>query len=136
MRGGDYACAIFWREQRILLGKRSPHRRAYPNCWDILGGKQEEGETLEQTLAREMREEVGVIPRVLKKLTVLLDPTEDMHGSARYHVYRVDAWDGGEPSLLNHEHTELRWFTVPEACAHPDLALPEYRNLFQKLAGS
>jgi hypothetical protein len=50
MRGGDYACATFWREQKLLLGKRSPQRRAYPNCWDILGGKKEEGETLEQAL--------------------------------------------------------------------------------------
>jgi 8-oxo-dGTP pyrophosphatase MutT (NUDIX family) len=133
MRGGDYACAIFWREQKILLGKRSPHRRAYPNVWDILGGKKEEGESLEQALTREMREEIGVTPRNVTKLTVLRDPMESLHDPMRYHIYRVDAWDGGEPALLNHEHTELRWFSIADACAQPDLALPEYRNLFKKL---
>jgi 8-oxo-dGTP pyrophosphatase MutT (NUDIX family) len=136
MRGGDYACATFWREQKLLLGKRSPQRRAYPNCWDILGGKKEEGETLEQALTREIREEIGVTPRDLTKVTVILDFTEGLHGPARYHVYRVNAWDGGEPSLLNHEHTELRWFSLAEACTQPDLALPEYREVFQKLVGN
>ena len=33
-----YACALLLRDGRILLGKRSPHRRAYANKWDVIGG--------------------------------------------------------------------------------------------------
>jgi 8-oxo-dGTP diphosphatase len=34
-----YACAILLDEERILLGKRAPHRKAYPGCWDVIGGR-------------------------------------------------------------------------------------------------
>jgi 8-oxo-dGTP diphosphatase len=133
MHAGEYACAIFRRDGLILLGRRAPHRCAYPGCWDVLGGRREAGETLEETLAREMREEIGVTPRALAKVDVLLDTFEAGDKPASYHIYVVDAWDGGEPSLVNHEHTELRWFSIADACAQPDLALSSYRKLFQKL---
>lgn len=50
-----------------------------------------------------------------------------------YHMYAVREWRG-EPSIINDEHTELRWFTFEEAKALPDLALEEdYRQLFDSL---
>lgn len=55
----DYACAILLQRGRILLGLRVPHRRAYANKWDVLGGKVESGETVEMALAREPGAEIG-----------------------------------------------------------------------------
>ena len=43
---------------KILLGKRMPDR-LYPDIWDIFGGHIEDGETLEETLIRELEEELG-----------------------------------------------------------------------------
>jgi hypothetical protein len=48
-------------------------------------------------------------------------------------MYAVTAWDGGEPTLLGDEHTELRWFTLDAATVLPDLALEEYRPLIGKM---
>ncbi len=42
------ACAIFFRDGRILLAKRSAHEAAYPNCWDVVVGHAESSETVEQ----------------------------------------------------------------------------------------
>ena len=40
---------------------------------------------------------------------------------------------GGQPNIIDDEHTELRWFTLEEAKALPDLALEDYRSLFDSL---
>ncbi len=36
--------------------------------------------------------------------------------------------------MTNHEHTELAWFSIEQACALPDLALVEYVDVFRRAA--
>jgi 8-oxo-dGTP diphosphatase len=113
----------------LLLGRRAAHR-SYPDCWDLIGGHVESGETFEQTLVREVEEEIGVTPVQFTKLVSL-------HGDdIELHIYRVDAWSGGSPALHGDEHVELRWFTVEEACALPNLASSEYIRVFQGLCAA
>jgi 8-oxo-dGTP diphosphatase len=122
----ECACAIFVRNGRILLGRRSPHLLSCPNCWDVIGGHVEEGETVEHALVREAEEEVGLTPTCFV-------PAGRMDRGAVYHFYFVLDWRGGEPSLRGDEHTELRWFTRVEASALDPLALPEYPTFFRDL---
>jgi 8-oxo-dGTP diphosphatase len=126
--------ALFVRQGTVLLARRSPHRRAYSNLWSFPGGHVEEGETFSEALARELREEVGVIPTSYTPLEPINDPNSEATDPVIYHVYAVTAWDGGEPTMINTEHTELVWFTPEAAAALPDLALDEYRGLFKQLA--
>lgn len=44
---------------RVFVQRRSPTRRVLPGIWDIVGGHIEAGETLEEALAREIKEETG-----------------------------------------------------------------------------
>jgi len=124
-----YAGAILVSDGRLLLGRRSAHR-SYPDCWDIIGGHVEAGETIEQALVREVEEEIGVTPVDYTKLTLLHAEEIELH------VYRVDAWSGGGPDIQDDEHVELRWFTVETACALPNLATNEYVRVFQELRAS
>jgi 8-oxo-dGTP pyrophosphatase MutT (NUDIX family) len=48
--------AVLVRDGTLLLGLRSPARRLCPNCWDTIGGHVEPGETVEETLRRELEE--------------------------------------------------------------------------------
>jgi mutator protein MutT len=118
------------RDGKLLLGLRAPDRLFAPNCWDSIGGHVEDGETLDQALVRELREEIGVeitdFERVMQ--TVIDDP----EGPIAFTIYRVTAWRG-EPSLANPEHTALGWFTLQEASALPNLASDRYREVFHLL---
>jgi 8-oxo-dGTP diphosphatase len=49
---------FFDHEGRVYLQRREPNKR-FPLLWDLPGGKVEEGETPEEALLREIREELG-----------------------------------------------------------------------------
>jgi 8-oxo-dGTP diphosphatase len=122
--------ALFLRESKVLLARRSPHRSTYPGLWSFPGGHVEHRETLIEALVRELSEEVGVVPTRFYFLVSIADPHSSATDPATYRLYRVMTWEGGEPSLRGEEHTELRWFTPGAARALPDLALEEYRPVF------
>ena len=123
--------ALLLRQGSVLLARRSPHRKAYPGLWSFPGGHVETGETLEQALTRETSEEVNVAPVIYSAVARIADPNTTSE-PITYHMYAVREWRG-EPSIINDEHTELRWFTFEEAKALPDLALEDYRLLFDSL---
>ncbi|HXP04614.1 MAG TPA: NUDIX hydrolase [Stellaceae bacterium] len=129
----DIVNAVFVRSGRVLLSRRSAARRTYPNCWSFPGGHVEPGESLDEALTRELREEVGVTPTSSRKLGTLAEPAPCLNGEVVYHFYAVSDWAGGEPRLVGDEHSELRWFSISAACALPDLALLEYSAILRKL---
>lgn len=127
-------CAIFFRDQQVLLGKRAAHKSVNPNCWDLIGGHIEPGETPELALVREAEEEVGLTPVRLVPAGTLFQSEPDLYGAATYHLFTVSEWNGVEPQMLGSEHTEIGWFTIQEACALEPLARAEYRALFMSLS--
>lgn len=136
MRPGDYACAVLRRSDgKLLLGLRSPDKAAYPGCWDLFGGKVEEGESVADALSRELAEELGVHPLTARPLGEIDDPHPDRHGACRYLLFVVEAWTG-DPAIVAPEHTAIRWFDPAEAAALPALALDAYRPLLAGLASS
>ena len=128
----ERAFGILFRDGRILLGRRAPDRQVRPCCWDVIGGKAEPGETLEAALVREVGEEIGVEPTAFTRLATFDEPSPERLGDGRYHLYLVTSWTG-EPEVRDAEHTELRWFSIDEACALPDLGHEAYRSLFRRL---
>lgn len=115
------AVAALLRDGRLLLGHRHPERRWYPDCWDLVGGHVEPGETAEQAVVRECGEELGV--RVLDPRPIPLtftDPTIDMH------AFAVERWEGEPVNAAPEEHDGLRWFTADEL---PELRLADAASL-------
>ncbi|MCC0028596.1 MAG: 8-oxo-dGTP diphosphatase MutT [Zhengella sp.] len=53
------ACALVDTDGRVLLTQR-PEGKALAGLWEFPGGKVEPGETPEETLIRELEEEIGV----------------------------------------------------------------------------
>ncbi|HBW74299.1 MAG: NUDIX hydrolase [Candidatus Magasanikbacteria bacterium GW2011_GWA2_45_39] len=52
--------AIIEHEGRVLVGKKINSNNFLSNAWHIPGGKLKHGETEQQALAREMKEETGI----------------------------------------------------------------------------
>jgi 8-oxo-dGTP diphosphatase len=106
--------ALICRDGKVLLGFRSPAKKSWPNHWDTIGGRVEDGETLDAALVREVREEVGVTPTRSRLIATIREKHREIHGDALHHVYAVTRWDGGDPANICDEHVELRWFTPDE----------------------
>ena len=128
-----YACGIPIRNGKLLLGRRADHRKLYPRCWDVIGGKVEAGETIEMALIRELREELGVTPTRWTYVGPVQDSPTSPKVVLTYEMFAVYKWTGGEPSIRNSEHTELRWFDVEDACALSGLACSSYADVFRKI---
>jgi 8-oxo-dGTP diphosphatase len=72
---------------RVLLIRRG--KEPLKGRWVIPGGTVEVGETLEEALVREVREETGVVVRPLEVLTVF-DRIERDAGRVVYHYVIID----------------------------------------------
>ena len=55
----EVVAALIWEGERFLICQRPGHK-ARGHLWEFVGGKVEPGETKEQALVRECREELGV----------------------------------------------------------------------------
>ena len=129
-----YACALPIRGGRVLLGLRASHRRNRPSCWDTIGGHVEPGETADQALIRELQEEIGITPTTFAHFTTIETTESDGVSPALWHLFSVTGWDGGDPTIANDEHSEIRWFAFADASALSPLASEAYRPVFARLA--
>ncbi len=74
------ACALVDIDNRILLAQR-PEGKSLAGLWEFPGGKVEAGETPEETLVRELEEELGIKTKVacLAPLTFASHTYETFH---------------------------------------------------------
>lgn len=117
---------------QILLGKRTIRRALAPGVWDLLGGHCEPGEAPEQALVRELEEEAGITPTAWRPLGTFAVPPDGDTPALTLHVYEVTAWTGTPHNRQPHEHTEISWFPLEDAC-RLQLAHPSYAALFRRL---
>ncbi|MEW2474349.1 NUDIX domain-containing protein [Micromonospora gifhornensis] len=97
-------------EGRLFFQRRSPDRRLFPNCWDIVGGHLEPGETVEEALRREVLEETGWrVAEILGPVGEFRYVGDDGLTRIEYDwLVRVDG-DLATPVLEAGKHTEYRW---------------------------
>ena len=100
------AVAALVRDGQVLLVHRHPAREWYPDCWDLVGGHVEAGESPHEAVIRECLEELGV--RVHDPMPIPMtfhDLTLDVH------AFLVTRWDGEPVNTAPDEHDDLRWFS-------------------------
>ncbi|RJP76011.1 MAG: A/G-specific adenine glycosylase [Candidatus Zixiibacteriota bacterium] len=80
-----------------LLITRRPEKGLLGGLWEFPGGKQEPGESLEECLARELREELAIEVEVGEKFAAVDHAYS--HFRITLHVFRC-RWVSGEPQAL------------------------------------
>ena len=99
------ACALIDADGRVLISER-PSGKQLAGTWEFPGGKVEPGETPEETVVRELREEIGVETKIacLAPLTVASHADESFRLLRRLFVCRRF---GGTATPL--EGQRLKW---------------------------
>lgn len=99
------ACALVDADGRVLIAERPPGRDM-AGLWEFPGGKIEQGERPEQTLIRELAEELGitVTEPCLAPLTFASHAYPDFHLLMPLYVCR--RWEGQPQARI---HTRIAW---------------------------
>lgn len=99
----DVTCAIIMKKNKILVAQRS-ERMSLPLKWEFPGGKIEEWETPEDCLKRELKEELNIEIKILRRLTA----TQFNYGSFSINLIPfLSEYLSGEISLT--EHSDFKW---------------------------
>ena len=99
-------------KNEVLLLKRSASSRTEPGYWSRPGGEVEYGETVEEAVAREVKEETGIEVKVIRflEITQNINKNENKHwialGFLAEHVSGVPI--NAEPA----KHDEVKWFPL------------------------
>jgi len=109
------ACALVDPDGRVLLAQR-PEGKAMGGLWEFPGGKMEAGERPEETLIRELAEELGITV-----LEACLAPFSfASHSYADFHLlmplYICRRWEGVPQPR---EHAALKWLRPRELANFP-----------------
>ena len=109
------ACALVDTDGRVLLAQR-PAGKLMAGLWEFPGGKVEAGERPEQTLIRELKEELGILVNeaCLAPLTFASHAYPDFHLLMPLFVCR--RWEGTPMAL---EGQQLAWVRVNRLRDYP-----------------
>lgn len=101
----DVAAALIRDGGRFMICQR-PTTKTRPLQWEFVGGKREPGETLEETLMRECREELNVTVKPLGVFAVVYHDYPDI--KIRLTLFNAEIAEGVPEAL---EHNAIGWIT-------------------------
>jgi 8-oxo-dGTP diphosphatase len=121
------AAALIVRGGEVLIGQRRPDQPMALQ-WEFPGGKIETGESPEQALARELREEIGIQAMVGPRVTRIRHNYR--HGGAvDLQFFAVNEFAG---EIENRIYHQLRWVRLEDLPTYDFLAAD--RGLIRDLA--
>lgn len=109
------AVALVDTDGRVLIAQR-PQGKQMAGLWEFPGGKVEAGERPEQTLIRELREELGIETQedCLAPLTFASHAYPDFHLLMPLYICR--RWQG---LVRANEHADLKWVRATRLRDYP-----------------
>ncbi len=109
------------RQGKVLVGQR-PQGASLAGTWEFPGGKIELGESPEEALARELKEELGIEAEI-GPLKFAASHTYGKTGIL-FLFFEVKYWKG---QIKTQQHLDLKWVTTKEL---GQLELPEANSKF------
>ena len=104
----EVVAALIWQSNKFMICQRAAHK-ARGLLWEFVGGKVESGETKEQALIRECKEELNVLLSVGDMFMDVVHEYPDL----TVHLTLFNATIAeGEPQKL--EHNDIQWILPSE----------------------
>ena len=104
----EVVAALIWRDDKFMICQR-PANKARALLWEFVGGKVEKGETKEQALIRECKEELNILLSVGE---IFMDVVHE-YPDLTVHLTLFNATIAeGDPQKL--EHNDIQWITPSE----------------------
>ena len=104
----EVVAALIFREGKFLICQR-PANKKRALLWEFVGGKVEQGESKEQALVRECREELAITVKVKGVFCEVSHVYPDV--TVHLTLFNAEIVDG-EPQML--EHNGMAWITPAE----------------------
>ena len=104
----EVVAALIWDENRFMICQRPAHK-ARGSLWEFVGGKVEPGESKEEALVRECREELGETVDVGE---IFMEVTHQYPDITVHLTLFSASIREGVPQKL--EHQDIRWITAEE----------------------
>lgn len=114
----------------VLLIKRRPESRAFPNYWALPGGHLEPNETAVDGATRELEEETGIRLNSwdMSLLGVFSEPGRDPRGPYVSIAYE-SLYTGKQQPRAGDDARDVGWFNIYDL---PDLAF-DHKHIIKKL---
>lgn len=109
----EVVAALIREKNRFLICRR-PENKSRALLWEFVGGKVEPGETPEQALVRECREELGMTVSVGDVYIQVVHEYPDI--TIRLTLFHTHI-ESGHPQMI--EHSAMAWITPSE--------IPQYK---------
>ena len=104
----EVVAALIWQGDKFMICQRPTHK-ARGLLWEFVGGKVESGETKEQALIRECKEELDIL---LSVGDIFMEVTHE-YPDITVHLTLFNATIAdGEPQKL--EHNDIQWIASSE----------------------
>lgn len=124
----EVVAALIWAGDKFMVCQR-PENKARGLLWEFVGGKVEPGETKEQALIRECKEELNVTVAVHEAYMEVTHEYPDL--TVHLTLFQAEIAEG---ILQKLEHNDIRWITVAEIpnydfCPADDVILRKLQGL-------
>ena len=104
----EVVAALIWKNNKFMICQRPAHK-ARGRLWEFVGGKVEPGETKEQALIRECKEELDIL---LSVGDVFMDVVHEYPDLTVHLTLFIATIAEGKPQKL--EHNDIKWISPSE----------------------
>lgn len=103
--------AIIYHNKKLLMFLRDNDSSIPdPNKWSLVGGEVDEGESFEQAVRREIKEEISVLPKLIKYLGKISTPDGNSHAIFLVKMTNREV----EQLKIGDEGQKIKFFSIQE----------------------
>jgi len=108
----DVVAAVIKKDNKYLIAQRNRNKH-FAFHWEFPGGKVDNGETFEIALQREIKEELSIDIKILKKVSS--QKHKDDKINVNVHYFLCEHSDG---KIILSEHEDLKWVNKKELSSY------------------